>query len=85
MPVRELLLYGAVPVSAELERSAAQHRHVHHVLRGDGVLSRVFGHLTASAATTCRDVGESGRVAALARESGRCWEGRDSRSAEVLT
>ncbi|KAF0302837.1 hypothetical protein FJT64_025096 [Amphibalanus amphitrite] len=59
MSLRDLLLYAAVPVSAETERSAARHRHVHHVLRGDGVLSRVFGHVTASAAqaATCRDVG----------------------------
>ena len=58
MPLRGLLLCAAVPVSAELERSAAQHRHVHHVLQADGLLSHVFGHVAASAAATCRDVGK---------------------------
>ena len=51
MPLRPLLVAGAVPVSAELERDALHRPHVHQLLRWDSIVTTVLSHLQATADT----------------------------------
>lgn len=45
MPLRHLLVAGAVPVSSEVEQQARQQAHVHQLLRWDSLVGRVLGHV----------------------------------------
>ena len=45
MPLRHLLVAGAVPVSAELDRDARCRPLVHQLLRWDSIITTVFGHV----------------------------------------
>ena len=57
MPLRHLLVAGAVPVPVELERDARRRPFVHQLLRWDSIVSTVFGHVQ----TPANDGRDSGR------------------------
>ena len=49
MPLRHLLVAGAVPLPDEVDSDAHRWPHVHQLLRWDSIVSTVLGHVQTSA------------------------------------